>query len=298
MRDPKKTHPLEGKVAVVTGASRSTGKAIACVLGEAGATVYVTARSTRGRPLLKKYPSTIQDTADEVTKRGGRGIAVRCDHTRDFDVKHLFAKVKKEQGHLDILVNNVWGGYMPYEEHGDWFGLPFWKQPMDRWEGMFNAGVRAHLLTNLYGIPLMLPRNIKRKKEGGLIVSTSYWNRDEYLGLLFYDMAKCAINRMAIGLGEELREYNVTSVAISPGWMRVERMYVEGVPKRKLDRIESPEYLGRAILALATDPKRLEKTGKTWEVGSLARNYGFKDIDGRFHDYHTEIRNPRTDPHR
>jgi NAD(P)-dependent dehydrogenase (short-subunit alcohol dehydrogenase family) len=298
MIDWIKTHPLEGKVAVVTGASRSTGKAIACVLGEAGATVYVTGRSTRGHTLLREYPSTIQDTAEEVTKRGGKGIAVRCDHTLDLDVKRLFAKVKKEQGRLDILVNNVWGGYMPYEAHGSWFGLPFWMQSMDRWEGMFNAGVRAHLVTNLYGIPLMLPHSSRRRKEGGLIVSTSYWNRGEYLGLLFYDMAKCAINRMAFGLGEELRKYNIAAVAISPGWMRVERMYIEGVPKKKLERIESPEYLGRAILALAMDPKRLEKTGKTFEVGLLAKQYGFKDIDRRFHDYHAEIRDPRKDPHR
>ncbi len=295
MMDWKNSRPLREKIAVVTGASRSSGKAIACVLGEAGATVYVTGRSVRGHPLLKKYPSTIQDTANEVTKKGGKGIAVRCDHTRDSDVEHLFAKVRNEQGRLDILVNNVWGGYLPYEDHGKWFGLPFWKQSMDRWEGMFTAGVRAHLMTNLYGIPLMLGR---KQKGGGLIVSTTYWNRGEYLGLIFYDMAKCAINRMAFGLAEELRKHHITAVAISPGWMRVERMSIEGVPKRKLERIESPEYLGRAILALAMDSRRLEKTGKTWEVGALAKLYGFTDIDGRLHDYHTEIRNPRTDPHR
>jgi len=281
---------LRGKVAVVTGASRGLGKGIASALGQAGAMVYVTGRSFRGHPRLKDFPGTIQDTAEEVTLRGGEGIAVRCDHTRDSDVRRLFSKIKNEQGHLDILVNNAWGGYEPYVEHNRWFQRPFWKQSMDRWDGMFTAGVRAHLVTNLFAIPLMLRRR-------GLIVSTTYWNRGEYLGLLFYDMAKAAINRMAFGLGDELRKHGVTAVAISPGWIRVERMYLD-VPPRQLRRIESPEYVGRAIAALATDPNRLEKSGQTWEVGALAKAYWFTDIDGRVHDYHSEIRNPRTDPHR
>jgi NAD(P)-dependent dehydrogenase (short-subunit alcohol dehydrogenase family) len=291
MKDWQRTRPLRHRVAVVTGASRAAGKAMASVLGEAGATVYVTGRTARRHPRLKDFPWTIEDTAKEVTRRGGHGIAVRCDHTNDADVRRLFSKVEREQHRLDILVNNVWGGYMPYPEHSAWFGLPLWKQSMERWEGMFTAGVRAHLVTNFFAIPLLL------RHRGGLIVSTTYWDRGEYLGLLFYDVAKCAINRMAFGLGEELRKYGITSVAISPGWMRVERMYAN-VPARQLKRIESPEYLGRSILALALDPHRLKKSGKTLEVGSLARAYHFTDIDGRVHDYHAEIRNPRTSPHR
>jgi NAD(P)-dependent dehydrogenase (short-subunit alcohol dehydrogenase family) len=219
------------------------------------------------------------------------GIGVACDHTRDSDVRRLMARIRREQGHLDLVVNNVWGGYMPYPEHNAWFGQPFWKQSMDRWEGMFTAGVRAHLMTNLFAIPLMI------RRRGGLIVSTTYWNRGEYLGLLFYDVAKAAINRMAFGLGRELRKYGITTAAISPGWMRVERMFAN-VPARQLRRIESPEYLGRAIVALATDPARLKKTGRTWEVGELARAYAFRDIDGKQHDYHAEIRDPRRNPHR
>jgi NAD(P)-dependent dehydrogenase (short-subunit alcohol dehydrogenase family) len=297
MQDWRRRRPLQNKVAVVTGASRGAGKAIASVLGGAGCTVYVTGRSVRGHPRLKEYPSTIQDSAAEVTRRGGKGIAVRCDHTRDSDVRRLFERVSREQHRLDILVNNVWGGYEPYPEHGEWFHLPFWKQSMDRWEGMFTGGLRAHLVTNLYGIPLMLPR------RDGLIISTTYWNRGEFLDIVFYDVAKCAINRMAFGLGQELRRHGITSVAISPGWMRVERMYrVEHGRRihsdRQLNRIESPEYLGRAILALALDSHRIAKTGKTLEVGALAKFYGFTDIDDRVHDYHTQIRNPRTNPHR
>ncbi|MCI4352784.1 MAG: SDR family NAD(P)-dependent oxidoreductase [Thermoplasmata archaeon] len=292
MKEWRLGRPLRDKVAVVTGASRGAGKAIACVLGEAGATVYVTGRSVRGHPRLKEYPGTIQDTAEEVTRRGGKGIAVRCDHTKDSDVRRLFERVKREQHHVDILVNNVWGGYEPYAVHGEWFNSPFFvKQSMERWEGMFTDGLRAHLVTNLYGIPLML------RRRQGLVVSTTYWDRGEYLGLLFYDVAKCAINRMAFGLGEELRKHGIASVAISPGWMRVERMY-HRVPPRQLKRIESPEYLGRAIVALALDPHRMKKTGQTLEVGALAKSYGFTDIDDRVYDYHSAIRDPRTNPHR
>ncbi len=292
MTGRSKRSPLRGKVAVVTGASRGAGKAIAAVLGEAGATVYVTGRSVQGHPRLRKYPGTIQEAAEEVTARGGKGIPVRCDHTIDADVRRLFLRVKREQGGLDLLVNNVWGGYEPYAEQGEWFHAPFWKQSMERWEGMFTAGLRAHLVTNLFGIPLML------RRRQGLVVSTTYWNRGEYIGPpIFYDVAKCAINRMAFGLGEELRKYGIAAVAISPGWMRVERMY-DVHPPRQLKRMESPEYLGRAILALALDPDRLKKTGQTWEVGAMAKTYGFTDIDGRLHDYHAEIRDPRKNPHR
>jgi NAD(P)-dependent dehydrogenase (short-subunit alcohol dehydrogenase family) len=212
VKDWQRSHPLRKRVAVVTGATRGAGKAIASVLGEAGATVYVTGRTARGHPRLKDFPGTIQDTADEVSRRGGVGIAVRCDHTQDADVRRLFAKIRREQHRLDVLVNNVWGGYMPYPAHGAWFGLPFWKQSMERWEGMFTAGVRAHLVTNRYGIPLMLGH------RGGLVVSTTYWDGGEYLGLLFYDMAKCAVNRMAFGLVTYPRMYgNITQGLLGLG---------------------------------------------------------------------------------
>ena len=258
-------------------------------MGIAGAIVYATGRSSLKHITDSDYPYTIEDTAEEVNRRGGVGIGIPCDHTVDSEVKSLFERIKNEQGHLDILVNNVWCGYMPYEEHNKWFDHTFWEQSMERWNGMFEAGLRAHIVTNLYGIPIML-------RSGGLIVSTSYWNRGEYLGLLFYDVAKCAINRMAYDLSIELSSYQITSVSISPGWMRVERMY-RNIPKSKLNTIESPEYTGRCILALYLDVNRLARSGNTFEVGELGKEYGVIDIDGKIHDYHSEIRNPSTNPH-
>ncbi len=281
----KEEKPLSEIISVVTGATRGAGKAISFVLGEAGSTVYVTGRTSGNHPGSNNLSWTVEDTAAEVTSRGGEGIPRRCDHTKDDDIRELFARVKKQQGHLDVLVNNVWGGYTPYEEHNDWFSHPLWEQSMERWEGMFTAGVRAHMVSNMYGIPLLF-------KTNGLIVSTSYWNRGEYLGLLFYDMAKCSINRMAFGSGKELQGEGITAVSISPGWMRVEKMYGK-VRKDKLEAIESPEYLGRVILALALDKNRIQMSGKTWEVGGLAKIYRVKDIDHSYHDYHEEIRDPK-----
>ena len=183
---------LGGKVAVVTGASRGVGKGIALALGEAGATVYVTGRSEAGGS-TEGLPGTVVETADAVTQRGGRGIAARCDHTNDAEVEALFARVGQEQGRLDLLVNNVWGGYEQFDFSR--FGAPFWEQPLGHWSGMFEAGVRAHLAASRLAAPLMI-------SEGrGLIVHTTAWERDKYLGNLFYDVAKAAVNRMALGMG-------------------------------------------------------------------------------------------------
>lgn len=145
-----------GSVAVVTGASRGAGRGIAKVLGEHGATVYVTARTTRKTHSIDEFPHSIEETAAEVDLAGGHGIAVRCDHTNDAEVASLFAQVSAEQSRLDILVCNAWGGYMPYVEHNDWWAKPFWEQSMDRWDGMFTSGLRAHMTTCLHGIPMMV----------------------------------------------------------------------------------------------------------------------------------------------
>ena len=160
---------LRGRVAVVTGASRGIGKGIALSLGEAGATVYVTGRSDAAGT-TEGLPGTVQETAEAVTLRGGQGIAVRCDHTADAGVEALFARVAEEQGCLDLLVNNVWGGY----EQFDWsrFAAPFWEQPLRHWSGMFKTGVRAHLVASRLAVPLMLPR------RGGLVVHTTAWDRN------------------------------------------------------------------------------------------------------------------------
>jgi len=264
---------LSGQVAVVTGASRGAGRAIARVLGQSGATVYVTGRSVRGEPTVAEYPNAIEDTADEVTAAGGRGIPVRCDHTDDAAVQSLFERVRSEQQRLDVLVCNAWGGYMPYPEHQDWYQHPFWEQSMQRWDGMFTAGLRSHLVTCRYGLPLMLDQ------ERGLVILTTFTQGHKYLGNVFYDLAKNAVCRAAEVIAGELGEREITVLALSPGWMRVERM--TGLTERQLAQTESPEYIGRAVVALAADAAVMRRTGQVLTVGDLAREYGFTDIDGR-----------------
>jgi NAD(P)-dependent dehydrogenase (short-subunit alcohol dehydrogenase family) len=260
-------------VAVVTGASRGVGKGIALALGEAGATVYVTGRSNAGGT-TESLPGTVQDTADAVTQRGGQGVAVRCDHTADAEVEALFARVKQEQGRLDLLVNNAWGGY---EQH-EWarFAAPFWEQPMRHWAGMFESGVRAHLAASRLAVPLMLPN------RRGLIVHTTAWDRDKYLGNLFYDVAKAAVNRMAFGMARELQPHQVAVVALAPGFVGTERVLAAfAAAGRPPPSLESPEYVGRAVVALAADANVMAKSGRVLTAGQLAAEYGFTDVDGR-----------------
>jgi NAD(P)-dependent dehydrogenase (short-subunit alcohol dehydrogenase family) len=265
---------LHGKVAVVTGASRGAGRGIACVLGQAGATVYVTGRSTRSGETTENLPGTIEETAEAVTARGGRGIAVRCDHTVDSDVITLFDRVGSDHARLDLLVSNAWGGYEYYEFAR--FSLPIWEQPLRHWEGMFTAGVRTHLLAARFAIPLMLPQ------RSGLMVSTIAWLEGRYLGNLFYDVAKAAVVRMAFGLAHELRPHDIAAVALAPGFVRTERVLAAHAAQPfDLTPTESPEYIGRAVAALAADPQIMRRSGQTLLVGDMARDYGFTDTDGR-----------------
>lgn len=265
--------PLVGKVTVVTGATRGAGRSIAAVLGEAGAIVYVTGRSTRAGGATEGVSGTIEDAAEEVTARGGMGVAVRVDHTVDAEVEALFTRVRNEHGRLDLLVNNAWGGY----EHHDLatFTAPFWEQPVSRWESMFTAGARATVVSSRFAAPLLIASG------GGLIVSTVAWAFGEYLGNLYYDAAKAAIVRMAFGMATELRPHGVAAVALAPGFMRTERvMMAHEQQPFPLEGTESPEYLGRAVAALATDPAIMAKSGSVVTVGDLAREYGFTDVDG------------------
>jgi len=272
---------LHGSVALVTGASRGAGRGIAVELGSAGATVYVTGRSAAGGPTTDGVPGTIDETAAEVTSRGGRGIAVRCDHTVDADVESLFARIRGDHGKLDLLVNNVWGGY----EHSECKPLPmapFWEQSLHQWDGMFTAGVRAHLAASRLAVPLMLPQG------RGLIVSTTAnLAALPYLPNIFYDLSKHTISRLVWAMAHELRDRGIAVLAVSPGFMRTERVTEAfrragaiaaldgpGGPK------ETPVYLGRAIAALAADPRALERSGHLLEAGTLAQEYGFTDADG------------------
>ena len=264
------------KVAVVTGASRGAGRGIALALAEVGATVYVTGRSVRGEATTENLPGTIDETAETVTARGGAGIAVRCDHTVDSDVERLFARVQREQGRLDLLVNNAWGGYEQHDYRK--FTAPFYEQPLRHWDGMFTAGVRAALVASRFAASLMLPQ------RHGLIVNITAWDRDKYLVNVFYDVAKGAINRMTYGIARDLRQHNIAAVALAPGFIRTERVaaaFEAAGNKDYLNFTESPQYVGRAVVALASDQKVLEKSGKVLAVGDLAEEYGFTDVDGR-----------------
>lgn len=264
---------LEGRIALVTGASRGAGRGIAAVLGAEGATVYVTGRSSRVQPAVRELPHAIEDTAEEVTAAGGRGVAVVCDHTDDVQVRALFNQIRAEQGHLDILVANAWGGYMPYAEHNEWFSKPFWEQSMDRWDGMFTAGLRSHLSTCLFGMPLLLDAGY------GLAVLTTFSRGRRYLGNAFYDVAKNSVCRLVTALAEETKDTDFSIVGVSPGWMSVERM--TGLSERQQAEMESVTYIGRAVAALACDPAISRRSGQTLAVGDVARIYGFTDIDGR-----------------
>lgn len=271
---------LKDIVALVTGASRGAGRGIALELGAAGATVYVSGRSVDGRPTTDNVPGTIDETAREVTQRGGRGIAVRCDHMLDADVEALFARIRGEHGRLDLLVNNVWGGYEDMECR-PLPRVPFWEQSLHQWDSMFTAGVRAHLTASRLAVPLMLGRR-------GLVVSTTaHLDPLPYLKNVFYDLAKNAVARMVWAMAQELREHGIAVVAVAPGFMRTERV-VEAFRRAgaaaALDGPGGPRetttYLGRAIVALASDPRVIERSGQVVEVGTLAREYGFTDVDG------------------
>ncbi len=263
---------LTGTIAVVTGASRGAGRGIARVLGQQGATVYVTGRTAAGHRSDGDFPHSIEDTATEVDAAGGHGIPVRCDHTVDADVVQLFERVRQEQGRLDLLVCNAWGGYMPYAEHNDWHAIPFWEQSMARWDGMFTSGLRAHMATCRYGLPLLLSTG------RGLVVMTTFTRGRRYLGNVFYDVAKNAVCRLASGLAQDIGDREIAVIALSPGWMAVERMPDDESSRAQM---ESPEYIGRAVSALAGDAGVMRRSGQSFAVGDLARLYGIVDIDGR-----------------
>lgn len=258
---------LRGRVALVTGASRGGGRGIALVLGEEGATVYATGRSVRGEPTTLGRPGTIDDTAEQVTARGGRGIAIRCDHTDDAQVDAVFGRIRAEQGRLDLLVNNAWSGY----EIGPDPALAFWEIEWRHWDLMFTGGLRATAYASRLAAPMMI------EAGRGLIVNMT-WVLDRPHGHAFYEVVKNATNKLTGQLADDLRPYGVACVAVSPGFMRLERM---NLTPEEAAMAESAEFPGRAIAALAADENVLEKSGKVFVTPALAREYGFTDIDGR-----------------
>jgi len=251
---------------MVTGAGRGMGKGIARALAEQGATLYITGRDE----------AALAQTVAEIEALGGRGQALLCDHTGASAVQSAVAQVEAEAGRLDVLVNNAWGGYVGYEEAP--FEAPFWEQPLWRWDGMFTAGVRASLLTSYYAAPLFL------RQKSGLIVNISAGDAGQYLGNLLYDVAKNAIDRMTRGMARELKAQGVAVLAVYPGFTRTEAVLKTLAAQGALDALaqtESPLYTGRAVAHLAADAAIMDKTGRAFRTGDLAREYGFLDEDGR-----------------
>ncbi len=264
---------LAGRVAVVTGASRGVGKGIAEVLGECGATVYATGRSTRTSSGPGGSPGTVEDTAELVTASGGTGIAAVCDHADERQVTALFERVAEEQGgRLDLLVNNAWGGYEEYDPAG--FGLSFWTQPAEYWERMIDLGVRLQYLAARHAAPIMVAQG------SGLIIGTAAGDRGRYLGNLVYDVAKAAVARMAFGMSIELRPHGVAALTLLPGFTRTEA--VLELFKGDFTPTNSTQYVGRAVAVLAADRDVMRHSGEALRVADVAQSYGFVDVDGRW----------------
>ncbi len=280
--------PLRDKVALVAGATRSAGRGIACMLGEAGATVYCTGRSVRGGPATPGRPETIEETAEMVTALGGSGIALRVDHTREEQVRELVARVRSEQGRLDVLVNNLYG--LPVTE---W--KPFWELSADYGFLMQRAAVQTHILTARNAVPLM----IERKR--GLVVEVTEGDFFGYRGQLFHDLNVVCHLRLAFAMATELRKHGVTALAVTPGYLRseaalegfgvTEANWQEAAKKDPMFAAsETPFYVGRAVAALAADPQVLTKSGRVFSSWSLAREYGFTDTDGRQPNWDEDMR--------
>jgi len=289
---------LKGKIALVAGATRGAGRGIAVALGEAGATVYCTGRSTKGHPATPGRPETIEQTADLVTAAGGKGIAVRVDHTEPDEVKKLVAGIKRRHKGLDILVNDIWGGDALTQ-----FGKRFWTANLDNGLLMLKQAVHSHIITSHFAVPLMLGR------PGAIIVEITDGDTFHYRGNLFYDLVKISVIRLAFAMSRELRKQGIVSLALTPGFLRSEAVLehfgvtetnwkdaVKKTPPGRAKRVvhddrpdflqsETPRYVGRAIVALATDPKVGEKSGRVFSSWGLSREYKFTDVDGTRPDW-------------
>lgn len=278
--------PLTGRVALVAGATRGAGRAIAIELGAAGATVYATGRSTRGNPSPMARAETIEEIAELIDAAGGRGIAVRCDHTSSDEVAGLVSRVAREQdGRLDhILVNDIWGG----DPLTEW--RPFWEHDLANGLEIQRAGVHTHLITSWHSVPLMIARG------SGLVVEITDGVDARYRGSLYYDLAKSAVIRLALAQAEELRRHGIAAVAVSPGFLRSEAMLDHfGVTEatwrdaiaadRHFAASETPHFVARGIAALAADPDVMRRSGQTLGSWHLGHDYAIGDLDGSRPDW-------------
>ncbi|UYP44521.1 hypothetical protein NEF87_000806 [Candidatus Lokiarchaeum ossiferum] len=268
---------LKDAICIVTGGTRGAGRGIALELGQQGATVVVTGRSLNHN-FTEKNPETLNETAQLVEEVGGKCHPIMCDHTKEDDIIKVSRMIKEKFGKVDLLVNNVWGGY---ERYDNTFDDNFWKQPLWRWDKMFNSGVRAHFLTSKYIAPIMM------EHKYGLIINTTFWDEGRFFTPLPYNVAKNAVNRLAYCMALELKKYNIAVLSLSPGWMRTEKIkreyLVDDYNYKEIEilkKTESTRYIGKAVVSLLTDPNIKEKTSKVLYVGNLAREYGFTDLDG------------------
>jgi NAD(P)-dependent dehydrogenase (short-subunit alcohol dehydrogenase family) len=303
---------LRGRVAVVAGATRGAGRGIAAALGEAGATVVCTGRSTGSARSDYNRAETIEETAELVTRLGGTGVAVAVDHLDPDRVKTLAEEIRASHGHIDVLVNDIWGGELLKGGPAQW-NTPIWAHDLDNGLRILRLAIDTHLITSHHLLPLLIDR------PGGLLVEvtdgTADYNASRYRISAFYDLAKVAVNRLAYSQGHELEPHGATAIAITPGWLRsemmldnfgvseenwrdaIDRTRADGGPRAPADFAlsESPRYVGRAIVALASDPDRARWNQKSVSSGQLAREYGFTDLDGSQPDiwrYIEEIREP------
>ncbi len=279
---------LEGKIALVTGASRGAGRGIAFELAIAGCKVYITGRSRRGRSITQYNDLTLDDAKEMIEDAGGTCEILECDHSKEGEIRSVFKSISQNEGALDILVNNVWAGYTDrnfrLDIETDNFTAKFWDQPIYRWDHMFQISLRSHFICSQEAAKLMIP------KKSGLIITTGFWDDDKYLHQVPYDIVKQTKARMAFGMAIDLLEYEIASVYLSLGWIRTEHLMrtSEGgllsdmnYPTIKgYENTESTRYAGRACVALASDQDIMKKTGKTLITGELAKEYGFTDLDG------------------
>jgi len=278
------TRMLEGKVALVAGATRGAGRGIAVELGAAGATVYLTGRTTRTQSSEYNRPETIEETAELVQDAGGRGIAAQVDHLDPAQAQALVARIEREQSRLDVLVNDVWGADFLIE-----WNVPVWEHSLERGLRMLRLAIDTHIITSHFALPLLM------KNPGGLIVEmtdgTADYNNANYRLSLFYDLAKTSVIRMAWAQAQELRPHQCTAIALTPGWLRSEQMldnygvseanWRDAITKQPHFVItETPRYVGRAVAHLAGDPEVERWSGQSLSSGQLAKVYGFTDLDG------------------
>jgi dehydrogenase/reductase SDR family member 1 len=268
---------LSGKVVLVTGASRGVGKGVVLGLCEAGATVYLTGRSTRAAGTTGKMPGTIEDTTEEAASLGGVAIPIECDHRDDEQVRAAVARILAEQKQVDVLVNNVWGGYEYMHDRLEFHfaRAPFWTRPLGLWDENFDAGPRAHYVTTALVAPSMI------EARAGLIVTISFFEADWYAGDVIYSLAKGASATMMRCMAEELRPYDVTALALYPGLVRTEAVLEAEPGFFDFSNSESPQFIGRTIAALAADPEVHARTGAALIAAEVAADYGVVDVDGK-----------------